>query len=55
MNTPTNIEDNVVAMFRLPLSVKQLSTICDLYAPSGKVIEQRGDWVMVITETKEGA
>lgn len=55
MSTPTNIDDNVVAMFRLPLSVKQLSAICDLYGTAGKVIKQSGDWVMVITTTKEGA
>ena len=54
MNTPTDISDNVVAMFRLPLSVQQLTAICDLYGSAGKLIEQHGEWVMVITK-KEGA
>ena len=55
MSAPIEIPSNVVAMFRLPLSVKQLSAICDLYAPSGKLIEQHGEWVMVLTTKKEGA
>lgn len=51
MNAPLEIPSNAVALFRLPLSLKQMTAICDIYGKD-HFIRQIDVW-LVVTK-KEG-
>ena len=51
MSAPIDIPINAVALFRLPLSVPQITAMCDAF-PIGHLISQIGEWI-VITRKEE--
>lgn len=51
MSTPIEMPSNAVALFRLPLSIPQITALCDAF-PVGHVISQIGEWI-VITRKEE--
>jgi len=51
MSAPIEIPANAVALFRLPLSIPQITAVCDAY-PVGHLISQMGEWI-VITRKEE--
>lgn len=52
MNATHEIPNDAVALFRLPLSVPQVTAICECYK-IGHLISQVGEWIVV--SRKEGA
>lgn len=41
------LSDEVVAAHRLPVSVSQMTAICQA-APAGCLVQQRGEWLLVL-------
>jgi hypothetical protein len=48
MSTTNEIPSDAVAMFRLPLTVRRMTEICEIYR-HGHRVSQLGDWLVVTT------
>ena len=51
MSTTNEIPSDAVALFRLPVGIRQMTEICEIYR-HGHEVSQVGDW-LVVTKTRE--
>jgi hypothetical protein len=51
MSAPVYLPSDAVALFRMPVSIRQMTEICEIYR-HGHEVSQVGDW-LVVTKTRE--
>lgn len=44
---PTDLPASVLALFKLPVPVTQISALCQMFPGKDMVIHQSGDWIVI--------